>query len=305
MKLLKLSSLGISMTLLMSLSVPSVFADGKGADALVTVTVNSGVISNAVVNMYDITLLNNEYVGQTVATLSTGSDGKGAVFTVKPGEVVDFMAFGNAELAAKSKAFVSNGVPPLKNFSVDDGVAGICHTNGIDFNAKLQVQANIKCWNELNLQMTGDAAVDMTNSQKAKGKKVSYKATVIDGTGMSPTADPVLLPNTFVNMYEITLKDNAYVGKLIKTLATGKKGKSAIFTIKPGQVVDFMAFGTKKAANKTKTFVSNGVPPMKNFSPDYNMPGLCHTNGVLFDEKLLGWSDKTMCGKSGQYELTK
>lgn len=311
MMLQKFTRIGAMLTLAVSLSVPAAFA-ATGVDALVKVTASdpsninaSGdftLVPNAFVNMYEIVLVNNEYTGEVVATMPTGKDG--ATFTVKPGQVVDFMAFGSKEAADKQKSFVTNGVPPLKNFSMDDGVAGVCNTLGVDFSKKLTaVTAN--CTSSLQVSVTGPLPQVTAEAPKVKkGKSVVYKVQVIEKTTeQNLNKEAVVIPYKYVNMYAIMLVNNEYVGTLVKTMKSGKKA-GASFVVKPGQVVDFMGFSTKALAKAAKSFVTGGVPPMKNFSPTYG-PGLCHTNGVDFSEKLLGASDTTMCGKLGTVELSQ
>ncbi len=302
MKFQKITQLFVILSLVISLSVPAALA-GTGLDAIVTVTAASAdapevAVANAYVNMYDIVLVNNQYTGKRILTLSTGKDGKAAKFTVKPGEVVDFMGFGTKEAADKAENFVSFGVPPIKNFSLDDKVAGVCHTNGVDFSKKFEAQSST-CWNDMTVTFSGPLPTPA--SPAAKGKNATYTVQVIKPFGGKVGEEMVTMPNTYVNMYKIILVNNEYTGKLFKTVSTGKKGKGAKFTVKPGQVVDFMGFSDKKSAMAAKNFVSNGVPPMKNFSPTYG-PGLCHTNGVDFNEKLTG-DYSTLCGSTAQVEV--
>lgn len=300
MKFQKFLQLGVVFTFALSLVIPSVSA-ATPMDALVKVSVIDASgngepvpVPNAYVNMYDITLVNNEYTGVLVATMPTGNGS--ATFTVKSGEVVDFMAFGSKDAAEKQKAFASNGVPPLKNFSADDGIAGVCHTNGVDFSKKLE-SVSATCFANIQVGVTGPLPVA---TPSVKGKNVTYKVQVIEKMN-EQSNDQVVLPYQYVNMYAITVVNNEYTGTLLKTMKTGKK-TGASFKVKPGQVVDFRGYSTKTLAKAAKDFVSNGVPPMKNFSPLY-APGLCHTNGVDFAVKLDPTSNTTMCGKKGITEL--
>lgn len=289
------------------LSIPSVFA-AKGDDALVTVVAvdSSNVspssdpvpVSGAYINMYEITLQDTEYVGVVVATMK--ADKEGAIFTVKSGQVVDFMAFGSKEAAEKQKNFISAGIPPFKNFSMDDGVAGVCHTHGSDFSAKL-AGLTTACGTSLQVSVTGPLPSVTPVPPKTKGKTVLYRVQVAEKiTAQNINLDAVLLPFKYVNMYEITFVNGEYKGKFLKTRKTGKK-TGASFAVKAGQVVDFMGFSTKVAAKAAKTFVTNGVPPLKNFSPVYG-PGLCHTNGTDFTKKLVS---KDSCTKKGIVELSE
>lgn len=302
MKFQKFLRLGVVLTFALSMMIPHVYA-ATPIDALIKVTVidasGSGEpvpVANAFANMYDITLVNNEYTGVLVTTMPVGSSG--AAFTVKPGEVVDFMAFGSKDAAEKQKTFVSNGVPPLKNFSADDGIAGVCHTNGVDFSKKLE-SVSASCFAAIQVSITGPLPVVVPSM---KGKNVTYKVQVIQKMN-EQSNDQIVLPYQYVNMYAIAVVNNEYTGTFLKTTKTGKK-TGASFKVKPGQVIDFRGFSTKALAKAAKNFVSNGVPPLKNFSPLY-APGLCHTNGVDFSVKLDPTSNTTMCGKSGVVELTQ
>lgn len=121
----------------------------------------------------------------------------------------------------------------------------------------------------------------------AASLNISYEATVLKNMD----DDTSVLKNKYVNMYKIKVVGNEYIGKLVKTLSTGKDGYQAVFTIKPGEMVQFIAFKNKvtalKAKNKTKkTADFYGVPPWKNFSVAGKPMELCRTAGVLTDKKL-------------------
>lgn len=116
---------------------------------------------------------------------------------------------------------------------------------------------------------------------------ISFQATVFKDSDDETS----VLKNKYVNMYKVKVVGNEYVGKRVKTLSTGKDGYQAVFTIKPGDAVHFIAFKNKatalKAKNKTKTTDDFfGVPPMKNFSVAGKPMELCTTAGVDFDNKL-------------------
>lgn len=95
------------------------------------------VLKNAWVNMYKVKVVNNEYVGTRVKTLSTGFDGYQAVFKIYPNRVVDFLPF-NSKKKAKSKKNKIHlfTTPPNKNFNFDN-ITNLCYTAGIDFTEPL------------------------------------------------------------------------------------------------------------------------------------------------------------------------
>ncbi|OGJ42583.1 hypothetical protein A3B60_00500 [Candidatus Peregrinibacteria bacterium RIFCSPLOWO2_01_FULL_39_12] len=96
------------------------------------------VLKNVYVNMYRIKVVDDQYVGTRVKTLTTSYNGYRAVFKVWPGRVVDFLPF-NSKNEAKSienKKHIFTA-PPLKNFSKNDAIAQLCLTAGVDFTKKL------------------------------------------------------------------------------------------------------------------------------------------------------------------------
>lgn len=107
--------------------------------ALKNIEDENSLKKNAYVNMYKIKIVDNEYVGTRVKTLSTGKDGYKAVFTIKPGEMVGFVAFKKKGTALKkqNKTFTFT-TPPLKNFSVSGGPVELCYTAGVDTENKLE-----------------------------------------------------------------------------------------------------------------------------------------------------------------------
>lgn len=143
--------------------------------------------------------------------------------------------------------------------------------------------------------------------------KISYQATVLKDMNDTTTVKK----KVYVNMYKIKLVDNEYVGKRVKTLSTGKDGYQAVFTIKPGEVVQFIAFKNKATAKKLKNKTKKtadffGVPPWKNFSVAGEPVELCHTAGVDFNNKLTDEdTGKIFCTTAengyiqGYLELTK
>lgn len=237
------------------------------------------------VNMYEIKLINDEYVGKLVNTLSTGKKGKSAIFNVKPGKVVHFIGFSDKALALETKKYSQFTTPPFKNFSNVDGIKGqLCLTDGVDFDKKLGTAENNE--STLSIACTKKGAfTELTN-----GNIVKYPVVVVDEN--DDNQKPI--PYTYINMYEITLVDDTYAGKLVSTLPTGKSGKQAIFKVKPGQVVHFLGFKTKTQAKKVTAYSDFSTPPYKNFSIyDGIFDRLCYTDGIDFDNKL-GESDSNV-----------
>lgn len=142
---------------------------------------------------------------------------------------------------------------------------------------------------------------------------IAYQATVVKD--MNDTTK--VKKKVYVNMYKVKLVGNDYVGTRVKTLSTGKDGYQAVFTIKPGAVVQFLAFKNKATAKKMKNKVKMtgdffGVPPWKNFSVAGSPTELCHTAGVDFENKLTNEdTGETFCSTGengyiqGYLELTK
>ncbi len=113
------------------------------------------------------------------------------------------------------------------------------------------------------------------------------------------------IPKAYINLYDITLVDNQYVGKLIKTVSTGLSGKLGKFTIKVDQTVDFLAFSDMKSAKMEKAHTFQ-VPPLKNFSANGIAPGkLCHTAGIDFADTLKSPAGQPFCASSFVLELQK
>lgn len=233
---------------------------------------------NTFVNMYEIKLVNNQYVGKLISTLSTGKKGKSAIFYVKPGKVVHFLGFSDKALALATTKYSLFTTPPFKNFSNNDGVKGqLCLTDGIYFDKKLGTTLNDE--SALNMACTKKGAVvDLTNANVVK-----YPVIIVNQNDNDQKA----IPQAYINMYEIKAVDNIYTGKLISTLPTGKNGTAAVFKVKPGQVVHFLGFQTKAQAKKAITYSPFTTPPYKNFSVDDGVLGqLCYTDGIYFDKKL-------------------
>ena len=79
-----------------------------------------------------------------------------AVFSVTPGQIVDFLVFKNAGSTRKVKKHQFT-VPPHKNFSGEydeDGVEsnGFCIIAGVDITQKLELDSGVNsCGNEVGL----------------------------------------------------------------------------------------------------------------------------------------------------------
>lgn len=149
MKFQRLLSVGTIAAMTFLLSSTSVFADDTGqvlninyqTNVLKDMDDDTSVMKNKYVNMYKVKVVGNDYVGKRVKTLSTGKDGYQAVFTIKPGDVVHFIAFKNKATAMKAKNKTKKtadffGVPPMKNFSVAGKPMELCTTAGVDFEKK-------------------------------------------------------------------------------------------------------------------------------------------------------------------------
>ncbi len=150
----KLVGIAIATVMLMVSAIPAVSAE-EGWNIAYEVVVfkdlndETSVLKNRYVNRYQVTVKGNEYVGKRVKTLSTGTDGYQAVFSIAPGEVAHFMAFKNKATALKAKNKIKkssdfSGVPPLKNFSVPGKSMMLCTTAGVDFENKLKDEATGK-----------------------------------------------------------------------------------------------------------------------------------------------------------------
>ncbi len=142
---------------------------------------------------------------------------------------------------------------------------------------------------------------------------ISFQANVLKDMD----DDTSVIKNKYVNMYKVKVVGNDYVGTRVKTLSTGKDGYQAVFTIKPGEAVHFIAFKNKATAKKAKNKIKMtddfyGVPPMKNFSVAGKPMELCTTAGVDFENKLTDSATGiTLCTEGengyiqGNLELTK
>ncbi len=142
----------------------------------------------------------------------------------------------------------------------------------------------------------------------AKGTNVNFPVKVVDAN-VEPAK---VLKNTFVAMYKVKLKpvagyDNVYDYEAIQQTikSTGSKGNSAIFVVKPDEVVYFLGFKTKKEALLVKKFTPE-TPPLKNFSKIDGIKGkLCNTAGTDFSAKFQPLDGQNWCHKSWSVELYK
>jgi len=147
-----------------------------------------------------------------------------------------------------------------------------------------------------------------TSVLAAKGVNVNFPVKVVNAD-VEPAK---VLKNTFVAMYKVKLKplagyDNVYEYEANQQAikSTGSKGNSAIFVVKPDEVVYFLGFKTKKDALLVKKFVPE-TPPLKNFSKTDGVKGrLCNTAGTNFSAKFDPLDGQNWCHKSWSVELYK
>lgn len=252
-------------------------------DALLSVAVNgyqdkpNDELAEAYVNAYKVTPVNNgEYSGVLLETKQTGANGEGVVFTVQPGEIIDFVGFKKQQHANNAKTWTFKA-PPYKNFSGEDGTAErLCQINFLDTQSKLQSNGGDSC-------VTAKGAVEGGMSIPAVDQDTMISVAV---NGYSDKPDD-LLPNSYVNMYEITFtQKGAYIGKLLETKSTGNGGEGAVFGVQPGQIVDFIGFNKQDNATKSQAW-SFTPPPYKNFSAeDGVLERLCQINFLDTKSKL-------------------
>lgn len=236
--------------------------------AKVTIEVKNGVGEDAVnlskiyVVMYNIAVVDGEWWGTKAVARKIPAGKKTVTFNVKPDQVVDFQVFETFQdvLTNKKRMFYS---PPFKNFSNTDDAGKLCYVAGVDFSEKLP---DSQCTNELELIYSGSDA------------KVSVE--VNDGVDVGKP-----LSNVAVGMYNVAIVNNEWWGELVqvKSIPAGKT--KAVFSVTPGQIVDFLAFETKAEVKKVKKHHFT-VPPYKNFSAEDGSAEVCHIAGVDITNKL-------------------
>lgn len=245
-------------------------ASGK---AIVTVEVN---LSKVYVVMYNVSVVNGEWWGKIAQAKKVPANKKSVKFTVKPGQVVDFKIFETAEdvRTNKKRQFYS---PPQKNFENTSDAGKLCTVAGVDFSKKLDASP---CVNKIELVYSGS------------DEKVSV--TVKGG-------------NAAVGMYNIAIVNNEWWGELaqVKLIPAGKE--QAIFSVTPGQIVDFLAFKDVGSAKKIQKHQFT-VPPHKNFSGEYGeddtaLDGFCLIAGVDIAKKLELNSGMNSCGNEVELVL--
>ncbi len=132
----------------------------------------------------------------------------------------------------------------------------------------------------LSILLTQVALADGTTDNSPN---INYQVIVVD----DPADTSKVKKNVWVNMYYVKVVDGNYVGTRIKSVNTGKDGYQAVFKVKPGKLVDFLAFKIKTKAkgskNKKHTFT---VPPQKNFFKEDGVASLCYINGIDETTKL-------------------
>lgn len=252
-------------------------------NAIVSVEVKNGTEADAVnlskvyVVMYNVAVVNDEWLGKKIKIKKIPAGKTKVTFVVKPGQVVDFKVFETYEDVSTNKKqhFYS---PPFKNFSDTADAGKLCYVAGVDFSEKLP---DVPCTNKLELDYSGSDA------------KIAVE--VNDGVDVSkPLSDVV------VGMYNVEIVNNEWWGELIqvKHIIAGKT--QVVFSVIPGQIVDFLAFNNVEEANKMKKYQFT-VPPHKNFSGTYDdngamQDGFCIIAGVDIAKKLQGDLGVTFCG---------
>lgn len=264
--------IGILIFSLIALLFP-VSAFAASSKAIVTVEVN---LSKVYVVMYNVSVVNGEWWGKIAQAKKVPANKKSVKFTVKPGQVVDFKVFETAEdiHTNKKRQFYS---PPQKNFE-DTGDAGkLCIVAGIDFSQKLDTSPCVK---KIKLIYSGS------------DEKVSV--TVKEG-------------GVAVGMYNVAIVNNEWWGELVqvKLISVGKE--QAVFSVTPGQIVDFLAFKDTGSAKKIQKHQFT-VPPHKNFSGEYGeddvaLDGFCLIAGVDIAQKLELDSGMNSCGNEVELVL--
>lgn len=96
-----------------------------------------------------------------------------------------------------------------------------------------------------------------------------------------------MLSNTYITMYYVRpVRAGVYEGTYGKTAKTGANGEGAVFSVEPGQIVNFVAFESQFEANNTRHFTFTS-PPYKNFSAqDGNAKQLCQINYLDQETKM-------------------
>jgi hypothetical protein len=261
-------------------------------NAIVSVEVKNGTEADAVnlskvyVVMYNVAVVNDEWLGKKVSVKKIPAGKTKVTFVVKPGQVVDFKVFETFEdvNTGKKQHFYS---PPFKNFS-DTGDAGkLCYVAGVDFSEKLP---DVPCTNKLKLDYSGSDA------------KISVG--VNDGGNDSKS-----LSGVSVGMYNVEIVDGEWWGELVQVKSILAWKKQVVFSVVPGQIVDFLAFNNVEDANKVKKYQFT-VPPHENFSGTYDengvaQDGFCIIAGVDISKKLQSNAGGTFCGNEVELVLQK
>lgn len=271
----------LALSLIVILIPQGTFASSE--KAVVTVTVKDGDgadaknISGVYVVMYNVSVVDNEWWGKKAQVKKVPAGKKSVNFGVKAGQVVDFAVF-ESTVDVKNNKKRQFYAPPFKNFGATDP-GKICYVAGVDFSKKLPDVPG--CVSELELIYSGKSA------------KVSV--AVNDG---SESEKPI--SGVFVGMYRVTIVDSMWSGELlqVKPIPAGKK--SALFSIAPGQIVDFVAFTSADEAKKHQKHQFT-VPPHKNFSGTYDdngkaQDGFCLIVGVDIGKKLDLGNGTYSCG---------
>lgn len=139
------------------------------------------MLSNMYVNVYRVKPVGSgRYAGTRVETKQTGSDASPAVFEIKPGELVLFLAFDSIKkaLADTSRIFA---VPPLKHFGslASSPESPICQIRFLDTEKPLITQATglPSCFLSVSIPLGQDEKpfVDFTGWLPVRPKMTPYK----------------------------------------------------------------------------------------------------------------------------------
>ncbi len=265
-------------------------AFAASSNAIVSVEVKNSTeadatnLSKVYVVMYNVTVVNDEWWGKKVSIKKIPAGKTKVTFVVKPGQVVDFKVFETMEdvNTGKKQHFYS---PPFKNFP-DTGDAGkLCYVAGVDFSEKLP---DISCTNKLELDYSGSDA------------KISLGVNDDNGKPLS---------GVVVGMYNVEIVNNEWWGELVQVKSILPWKTQVVFSVVPGQIVDFLAFNNVEEAYKVKKHQFT-VPPHENFSGTYDengvaQDGFCIIAGVDVSKKLQSDAGVTFCGNEVGLELQK
>lgn len=155
---------------------PASFAQSAGVTVEISVAANgypekpSELVPGAYINMYSVIPVRaGVYEGVLVETAIAAADGKGPLFKVQPGQIVNFVTFKDATKAKNTNHWTFT-TPPYKNFTAQDGTAGrLCQINFLDKEnkMKLSVDGSYSCSTSLGYPLS-DAYVVIAASDLSK-----------------------------------------------------------------------------------------------------------------------------------------